>query len=252
MTSEELNSLFESIAWNGARLNSRGSLPDDLSFRRFFNNTFSEPWPSYASRIPNLVREPEFDELLRQSIRDAAPELDRWVAENIYRAPEPITACSTNDLDLARRHWVARLLVFDKLFKNEDFIQLVFELDESRRGIKKLLHWGERIRKKHDDSERQEHGNLASVLRGLYTPLTQSLMYVLPVVVGTQVVANHVIEKQKEVYSEKPVIVQPAPAMPSALPEWIASIDRSSKQTQNQVSRFDGRLSGVQTAISNL
>jgi hypothetical protein len=194
--------LYAWIAWDGNGLGPKQYLSEDISFRRLLTNTFSLARPYPARLIEQFVQENEFDDLLRQAIREAARDLEDWVPKNIHLAPEtvPILISDKPDADL-RAIWTARLLVFDRLVKNQDFVQCMaeFEFKRESKWYRKLYKWGETlsIPNPSEATPGKPELGVGGVFRELYKPIMFSLMFAFPALLGAKLVSDHVIEKQE-------------------------------------------------------
>jgi len=193
--------LYAWIAWDGNRLGAKQYLSQDISFRRLLTNAFSPAQPYPARLVEQFVQENEFDDLLRQAIRDAARDLEDWIPKNIHLAPETVSVLTPGKPDDPRAIWTARLLVFERLVKNQDFVQFMAELEFKRESkwYRRLYKWGETLSvpKSSEAAPAKPEAGIGGAFRELYKPLMFSLMFAFPAILGAKLVSDHIIEKQE-------------------------------------------------------
>ena len=201
--------LLASISWDGASLSGFENLSKDLAFRAALTASLALPAQS-AGRVAELVIEQQrgrFYDLLLEAIGKLG-----WRIESLMDSAPPsafVTAVikSTGCVPIGlspEQMWAARPLIFKTLTENPEFIQLVRELkvvEGWRRKIPGILpelkQLAQELAGNKKPPEDFETGALARVGYSL-SPLLTSALYVVPVVLGAQIVTTHVIEKQSE------------------------------------------------------
>ena len=193
--------LYAWIAWDGNWLGAKQYLSQDISFRRLLTSAYSPARPYPARLIEQFVQEDGFDDLLRQAIRDATRDLEDWIPKNIHLAPEKVPVLTPDKPDDPRAIWAARLLVFERLVKNQDFAQFMaeFEFKRESKWYRRLYKWGETLSvpKSSEAAPAKPEPGIGGAFRELYKPLMFSLMFAFPALLGAKLVSDHIIEKQE-------------------------------------------------------